>query len=259
MDENIEDMLPLYALGALSDEERARVERHVEANPKAKEELEELLEGAGALAYAAPAVAPSLQSRQALMQRIRAEGKRAPDKPQTPRWKIGVLSGALLGRGVAAISLVVAVVSLGTVLATRNELGDLRADNVELLRQLQDHQQVLRLFSQPNLISVEVAGTEEEPQAHGRLFAGLDGHTGVLLVEGLSPLQAGSTYQAWLIRGGTPSPAGLFQASADGLGTLSVEAADILGRYDALAVSVEPEFGSLLPTGPIVLLGAISG
>jgi len=259
MDENMEDLLALYALGALSDADRRRVERHVAANPQAKEELEELLQGASALAYAAPAVAPSLDSRRALMERILAARQRAPEKPQTTWWRPGALTGALLSRGAAAISLVVAMVSLGAVLITRNELGDLRAQNVELLRQLQGHQEVLRIISEPDSISVEVQGTEEEPLAHGRLFTQLDGNTGVFIVAGLPPLQAGSTYQVWLIRDETPSPAGLFQASAEGFGTLSLEAAEALGRYDALAVSVEPAFGSLLPTGPIVLLGTISG
>jgi len=34
---------------------------------------------------------------------------------------------------------------------------------------------------------------------------------------------------------------------------------DVLGQFDTVAVSMEPQAGSLLPTGPIVLLGSISG
>ena len=259
MDKELEDLLPLYALGALSEEERARVERYLESDPQAMARAREFQVVARALPEVAQPFAPSASSKESLIRRLRAgsgvgglTGERVAER-QKRRLP------ALVGRLAPALSLVVAAVSLGTVLATRAELVQVEAQNLELQRQVQDHQQVLRIFSEPNLISIEVLGTEAQPLAHARFFAGLDGHTGVLLAAGLSPLQAGSTYQAWLIRDGTPFPAGVFQASAEGVGTLSVEAADVLGLYDAVAVSVEPDLGSLQPTGPIVLLGSVSG
>ncbi|MGH2620657.1 MAG: anti-sigma factor [Anaerolineales bacterium] len=259
MDKGLEDLLPLYALGALSEEERARVERYLESDRQAMARAREFQATARALSDVAQPFPASEASKESLMRRLRAgsgvgglTGKRAAER------RMRRVPG-LLGRLAPALSLVVAAVSLGAVLATRDELVQVEAQNLELQRQVQDHQQVLRIFSEPNLISIEVLGTDEQPLAHARFFAGLDGRTGVLLAAGLSPLQAGSTYQAWLIRDGTPFPAGIFQASAGGLGTLSVEAEDVLGLYDAVAVSVEPALGSLQPTGPIVLLGSVSG
>jgi hypothetical protein len=177
----------------------------------------------------------------------RAAGKR-------PRISLG-----RLGRLAPALGLVVAAVSLGGVLATRSELARLEAQNSELLRQLVDYQTALGLLGAPDLLALAIEGTEAAPQARGNFIAEADARSGVLLVSGLPAPEPGFTYQAWLIQGEVPTPAGLFTVSAHGSGSLTLVAPETVGLYDAVAVSLEPAAGSLLPTGAIVLLGSISG
>jgi anti-sigma-K factor RskA len=259
MDKDMEELLPLYALGALSDEERARVERYLQTDPEAMARVREYQATAQALSYVAQPVAPVAASKRALLQRLRPEFGAGRPSSEGVAGRRRRTSPGFLGRLAPALSLVVATVSLGAALATRAELGRVQAQNSELLSQLADHQEALRLVGSPELLALEVEGTDAAPQARGTFIAESDTRSGMLLLAGLPPLEPGMTYQAWLIRDGTPYPAGLFLVTAEGAGTLSLEAPDILGLYDALAVSLEPELGSLLPTGAIVLLGAISG
>ena len=252
MDKELEDLLPFYALGALSEDERARVERYLQTDPDAMARVREYQATAQALSHVAQPVTPAAASKRALLQRLRPSSEGVAGRQRR-------FSPGFAGRLAPALSLVVATVSLGAALATRAELGRVQAQNSELLRQLADHQEALRLVGSPELLALEVEGTEAAPQARGTFIAESDTRSGMLLLAGLPPLEPGMTYQAWLIRDGTPTPAGLFLVTAEGTGTLSLEAPDVLGLYDTVAVSLEPAAGSLLPTGAIVLLGAISG
>jgi anti-sigma-K factor RskA len=259
MDTDREELLPLYALGALSDEERARVERYLQTEPEAMAQVREYEATAQALSHIAQPVAPVAASKRALLQRLRPEfGEARLSGEGVVGRRRRTISGSL-GRLAPALSLVVATVSLGAALVTRAELGRVQVQNSELLRQLADHQEALRLVGSPELLAREVEGTEAAPQARGTFIAESDTRSGMLLLAGLPPLEPGMTYQAWLIQDGTPYPVGLFLVTAEGTGTLSLEAPEVLGLYDTVAVSLEPEIGSLLPTGPIVLLGSISG
>ena len=252
MDKELEDLLPFYALGALSEDERARVERYLQTDPDAMARVREYQATAQALSHVAQPVTPAAASKRALLQRLRPSSEGVAGRQRR-------FSPGFAGRLAPALSLVVATVSLGAALATRAELGRLQAQNSELLSQLADHQEALRLVGSPELLALEVEGTEAAPQARGTFIAESDTRSGMLLLAGLPPLEPGMTYQAWLIRDGTPYPAGLFLVTAEGTGTLSLDAPDVLGLYDTVAVSLEPAAGSLLPTGAIVLLGAISG
>ncbi len=259
MDKNMEELLPLYALGALSDEERTRVESYLRTDPEAMARVREYQATAQALSYVAQPVAAGEASKEALLQRLRrGSGVDRSTRARVAGERKGFGMG-LLGRLAPALSLVVATVSLGAVLATRAELARVEARNSELTRQLADYQAALSLIGAPDLLALAVMGTEAAPQARGSFLGETEARSGVLLVSGLPTLEPGLTYQAWLIREGTPFPAGLFTVTAEGTGTLSLQAPEVLGLYDTVAVSLEPELGSLLPTGPIVLLGSVSG
>jgi len=258
MDEEMQDLLALYALGALGEEERARVERYLETDPEAMAKVQEYQETTQALSYVAQPAAPASASKRALLQRLRPETGEGRPSGERVAGKRRRTTPGLLGRLAPALSLVVATVSLGAMLATRSELARVEAQNSELLRQLADHQAALGLLGAPDLLAVAVEGTEAAPQARGSFLAETDARSGVLLVSRLPALEPGLTYQAWLIRDGTPTPAGLFSVTGEGSGTLTLETPEVLSFYDTLAVSLEPQAGSLLPTGAIVLLGTIS-
>lgn len=90
MNEQIEELLPFYVLGALTDEETAVVEAYLAANPEARQRLEALAEPAAFLPHDAPPVVPSTQTKSQLMARVRqsqavaAKGKTAVSPPLPP-------------------------------------------------------------------------------------------------------------------------------------------------------------------------------
>ncbi len=78
MKEKLEDLLPFYALGALTEEEMAQVEAYVATNHDAERRLNELMETAVSLPLTAEPITPSAQVKQNLMARIDADPRAAP-------------------------------------------------------------------------------------------------------------------------------------------------------------------------------------
>ena len=79
----------------------------------------------------------------------------------------------------------------------------------------------------------------------------------MLVVSGLQPLEPDKIYEFWLIEGETPVAAGLFEVDDDGKAILQVSQAVVPDTYDAIGVSIEPQAGSVQPTGAIVMLGTL--
>ena len=107
------------------------------------------------------------------------------------------------------------------------------------------------------VITVSLKGTDVQPQAQGQLIADPNSQSAVLVIVGLTPLEAGKTYQVWLIQGNAPVSAGLLKVDENGQGVLVVSSETAIGSFDALGISVEPEEGSPQPTGDIVVLSEL--
>lgn len=73
MDERIEDLLPFYALGVLTDDERQQVEAYLATHPGAQAELLEAQEAVVELAYSALPVQPPAQLKNDLMKQVQAD------------------------------------------------------------------------------------------------------------------------------------------------------------------------------------------
>lgn len=85
MNEEIEALLPFYALGALTEEETAVVDSYLSANPEARQRLETLAEVAAFLPHDAPPMSPSPATKTQLMARVQrsrvVQGKTAVSSP----------------------------------------------------------------------------------------------------------------------------------------------------------------------------------
>jgi anti-sigma-K factor RskA len=84
---------------------------------------------------------------------------------------------------------------------------------------------------------------------------------GVLLIaSNLPALAPGRTYQMWLIpKGGAPRPAGLFRSDARGGAVHILESAVDVAGTGAMAISVEPEGGSVQPTTTPIIVAPVAG
>ncbi len=87
MDEQMQGLLALYALGGLSEDEQQEVEAYLARHPEAEASLREMQSAVGALAHTAVPVPPSPQMEEALMARVTADAQarfgagRQPVKP----------------------------------------------------------------------------------------------------------------------------------------------------------------------------------
>ncbi|HEY6075160.1 MAG TPA: anti-sigma factor, partial [Anaerolineales bacterium] len=166
--------------------------------------------------------------------------------------------GNWLPQVVAIASLILAFGMGAWALSLRSQYAALQKELVAQRQELILQREVIARVASPLSKSIPISGTEKQPAAHGDLIANTQTGSAVLLVSGLSRLEAGNTYELWLIKGNTPIPAGLFQVDEAGNGLLRVSEIVMPGAYDAIGVSIEPAAGSLQPTGDIVMLSEIN-
>jgi len=264
MEERLEELFPFYALGALTDEERAQVDAYVATDADARARLNDAIRATAALPYAARPIAPRSQTKQAVLTRVTAD---APARRASARVPFSAKVARLLDRPawriamplVALAGLIVAVIVGVWAISLNNEISQLRAEQAALQRELLTQREVLAQVAVPQSQAMAIAGTQLQPNAHGQMIANPNSNSGVLIVADLAPLPSGKVYQFWLIKGNKPVSAGLFSVDAQGRGLLPVSTSEPIGSFDAIGVSIEPEGGSPQPTGEIVMLSKLSG
>jgi anti-sigma-K factor RskA len=227
MSQEPHDLVAAYALDALDDEERVDFERHLADCAVCKAQLAELEEASTALAYA-ESVEPPPALRERILEAARAENGKVGSVPRR-RW----LFPATVAAAAAA-----AVVAIGVGLWANSLSRDLdreRSANAGYARALQ-----------------LLGGGAEVTQladAEGGLLVAPDGEA-ALVVCGLQPAPKDKTYEAWVIEGETPRPAGLFPG---GGGCPPVLLERDVPKGAQVAVTLEPKGGVDQPTGPLLV------
>lgn len=243
---HVDDLVDAYALGALEPDEVDAVERHLEGCEDCRTLADAARRRVDLLLQVVPPVVPPPALRAHVLERIAAEkaaasgGATSVARDNEPPHGAGVPSDepspaqqSYLGRVLRALR--------GKLVPDEHAAGD-------LLR---------NLLADPHSIIWPVAGTEEAPQANGRLVVAPDRQDAVFVASGLRRPAAGKVYQVWLLRGGQPLPNALFAVDHAGVGASIVRAGTPWREFDTVAVTPEPEGGSPAPTGPIVLAGSL--
>jgi anti-sigma-K factor RskA len=250
----LEELIALYALGALDDDDRATVERRLETDAQARALLGEALETVNRLYTGVETVAPPQQLKRRLFALVDADlsARPAARAPQVapPAQMEDVWSR--LTRMLRAVSPMLAAAAL--VLACA-----LGAWALSLQNQLAQAQQMLALLQTPGLRAASIPKADTGPAtAQATLFMAPGSTTGWLAVNGLTPLDASQTYQFWLIRGGQPVPAGTFNVDASGSGRLLVHSGEPIGNFEQAGITIEPAGGSQTPNlATLVSIGSI--
>lgn len=267
MDKQIEELLPFYALDTLSDDERDLVEAFLQEHPEARLEVEALREAAAALPISVEPVTPLPGTRRKLMERIARDGRSQIQSGHTQfTWAALRPAGIfqVLSLGVAAVAILWAVLLNNQLAELRSEVAALRT---AVISQADSLQQINRTIGEihtqlpesrgSEVITVSIRGTELQPQAQGQLIADPDSSSAVLVIDGLSQLDEGLTYQVWLIGGDGPVSAGFLTVDERGQGVLIVSSEEAIGLFNALGISIEPAGGSPQPEGEIVVLSEL--
>ena len=290
-------LLALEAVGALDEEERARLEEHLSSCAECRAELRELSDTAASLLYTVAPVRPSPELRAGILARVRAvdpsevvaspkaveplEARDGAPTSAAPRdlrtllrgislWQIFAWRPAL---GFGAAAAVVAVTLFGlTSLSLWNRNQSLSAEVTSLSNRLREAQSevagqreqlasarnVEELLASPGVRVAELSGKTPAPQAHAMLAYDRSTGRAFVMARGLPPCPEGHAYQLWLIADNKPLPGGTFKTDAQGDARMSDRLPPNVAA-PTFAVTLEREGGVLKPEGDIFLLGTSKG
>jgi anti-sigma-K factor RskA len=229
MNESPHDLVAAYALDALDEDERERFERHLEECEECTEQLALLREPVAALAYAAEGPAPPEALRGRIIERVRAEPRAAVIRmPRRRNWPLAAVAGVAAAAACLAIGLGVWANSLSN--------------------SLDQEQRVTSVYEQ-----FVRSGATAQPLigADGLLLVANDGRAALVVCD-LAEAPSAKTYEAWVITGETPRPAGLFRG---GNGCNPVVLTERVPNAATVAVTLEDAGGATSPTLPILIRG----
>jgi anti-sigma-K factor RskA len=210
-----------YALHAVSDAERAVIDRQLAAAPPSvaeafREEVRAVCEAMTAVS-AATAAEPPTRLRAAVLATVQ------PDTGRRSRWRTALLA--------AAAAIVVGLAAFGAGIALRPSSKPSMAEQI---------------MAAPDVrtVSGQLAG------GTATVMFSRDRNAGVLVMNNVPPPSQGTVYQMWLLGDKGPTSAGTMNTAA-----VSPSTTDLLtnlGSSSALAFTIEPGTGSPQPTGKIL-------
>lgn len=231
--EEIQDLIPAYALGALDVQEAAVLLQHLQTCDSCPRLLAEYREALGALPGLVPEAAPPESLKGRTMARLE------------PAQRGTGLASRLRGLNWSRLALAWAPLSLLLL------IGLLWA-NISLNNALRERTEAVI----PQVVVVALQGTEFAPQAKGMIVAFPQNGMAMLAVKDLPPPPPGQEYQLWLIRNDERDNGGTFTLDSQGRGYLVVEIQDF-ALYRNFGITMEPAGGSPAPTGDRYMFGNI--
>jgi len=241
------DLLELYALGLLEEPELSEAEAMLGGGSgEAKQRMRQAMENNAILMGAVPLADPP--------QRLRGRVLAAATGRES-RWKW------MPGWAAASAALAVAVY-LGVQSGKQSdELARLRDEmRITLLQSARTGAELARAHQVLSFLNatetrVVTFGPRDPKPPRGRVL--IHPVRGVVLIaSNLPPVPAGRIYEMWIIpKGAKPVPAGLFQSDAAGNAIHFQQGGVSAGSM--VAVTIEPEAGSLQPTSTPLFAAAL--
>ncbi len=232
-DSTLFDLIPAYALGALSDEERAQVEAFLATSEEAREELRVYQAMLTGLATTVPPRKAPAHLTQDFRQRLSASPTVIPIAPRR----------ANRFRWIAALAAILVVV-VGALVV----LSSLQPDP--------EKQAIQNILN--NSAATKVALLPQSSAAGSVTFVIVPGSKQAVLTTELPPLPDQKQYQLWYIKGSQPDPSITFDGAQDTKPVL-VPSPDPAQGYDTIAITVEPHGGSKAPTTTPIFVGKLAG
>jgi anti-sigma-K factor RskA len=228
MSSDLHELVAPYALDALDADERERFERHLAECERCSAQLAGFQDAAGALAFAAegPEPPPSLRGR--ILDSARADSTGKVIAFPRRRWALPAAATVAAAAACLAVGLGLWASSLSRSLDRERSAKAGYARAVELLG----------------------AGAQVKGLHSGEGALLVRGRQAALVVCGLSSAPPGKTYEAWVIQGSTPKPAGVFRG---GSGCASVPLGREVPTGAFVAVTLERSGGVQEPTGRILV------
>ncbi len=227
--DDVWELLGAYAVDAVDDLERARVERLIASDRAAADEAARLEDAAAALASAEVSVTPPAAAWKAISESVTGRSASGLTAPRPRRRR------TLLVAAAAAAAAIIVVLGVGGALVIGRSDG--RNPAAQFAAAIADPDRRVGTLEGASGVSMVVLGPEGK---------------GFLAMGGLPEPPAGFVYQLWLLDSGTPVSLGV------------VETDQGIARFDApphartLALSLERAPGAQQPTLPPVAVAELS-
>lgn len=273
---DLREAIGLYVLGALSAEDRLRLETHLSTCEACSAEAASLREVAAALPHDVVFVDPPAALRQKV---LAAAGGRSPvvapfpssasNRGAAPDAQISQHRSRVWTGWLAAAAMLIAAIGAGLyAFNLQTRLDDVQVRLAAAVTRLRESELQLAAASQeattaraslvlvtaPDTLDLKLAGQGPATRASGRAF--ISRSRGLLFAAAQLPaLPENRTYQLWYLTRGAPVSAGLVKPDPQGTITTALPVApDAPADPAGFAVSIEPDGGVPAPTGAIVLV-----
>lgn len=283
------EMLAQHALVALDESEARALEDHLAGCASCRTELAGWRDTVSALAYSAPLVEPSAALRSRLLESIRAVKAEAPVRttkthqdatrdvaqpagettrpntanviPMPDRTRTSWTGLQKFGALAASLAFAAFAITLWT-LWTRNrsmqeEMARLSRDLQTTEERLNREQEISRMMTAPDTRVADLGGTEMAPGARALLAYNKAGEA-MMIASALPPAPAGMDYQLWYVSDGKPVPGGVFKPDASGHARMRDQMPAAARAATSFVITLEPQGGTILPTGQKYLLSTVS-
>lgn len=245
-------ILEAYALGELSDQERAEVEKNLKQYPEIRKELAQIEAAQESLLMKA-SIQPHAAVKASLFAKIEAQ------KPSSRMVKLpSGNSGIVLWKFAAAASVTIALISSYLAYDYWNKWKKTEFNLSELITQNQrvaeDYNKVnqrldqiendLSILNNPDYRRVVMKGTPNAPGALASVYWNESTREVYLSIQNMKQLAQENQYQLWAIIDGKPVDAGVFDSNVAGL----LKMKDIAAGASTFAVTIEPRGGQQSPT-----------
>jgi hypothetical protein len=244
--------LALFALDALTGEERVKVAEHLATCPSCRLELEQLRSDTALLALTAVGPRPPQRARQRLLEAVSQEPRTVAAKKSVGRPWLG-----WMGWAATAAVLVFAFSLWKENLALHDSLASADFRQVESERELAELRKIAAPIIDPEAQRVTLVAAKVPPQPQGKAYYLKNRSSLVFLANNMPALPPQKAYELWLIPvDGKPIPAGVFKPDARGNASVVNPPLPAGAIAKLFAITVENESGSPVPTSPVLMSGA---
>jgi anti-sigma-K factor RskA len=279
--ERLEELIPIYALGALDGEELREVEDHIKSGCGACAELlREQEQVSSLIAYSVTTPDPSHRVKERLLKKIKPI-QEAREKATVPNFWEGLQSMWLKLGGAVALALLLLLllnnVSLRNSLKNQGlemtrlqnqtaeqmknieslstKLENKDAEIARLKEQIGSESEVAQYLENPDVVVINLVGPQPDLKARGRVLWDTRQNKAFFYGLNLPETPPGKTYQLWVIADSTPISAGIFKVNNEEGSIMKLESLPDPAKIQKFAVTLEPDGGVPQPTGEMYLLG----
>ena len=268
------ELCPVYALGALDGEELREFEAHLKSGcTSCNQEIQQFVELTARIPEALPNIIVSSDLKSRLLDEINRESSRRevvefkprvtlPREEKSARKTVWVPWACAAAAGIALVLSFFNTSRLNDEISGKQSKLEQQQEKLEQQKEKIDQlQNQLRsesaFLNTPELRVTMLVGTEKSPRSTGKILWNARERKALFYAANLPAIPPGKTYQLWIIAANKPFDAGIFSVDQNGNAFLRVESLSEADKAQKFAVTLEPAGGVPQPTGEMHLLGSL--